>query len=233
MNIVPAKVVKAKVAPQAKLLAAASIWATLRRWGGPGLLLIGVIDSSFIPTLGSLDIFNAVLAAHHHDLWWYYAMMSTAGSVAGAYLMYRLASSAGTGWMQKRMGAARFARVDRILEKYGVAAVVIAVIAPPPFPTSPFFVAAGALKFPLRKYLIAVIAGRAFRYSLVAWIASHYSRGIIRVLRHPQQYAPVTISITLALVLVAVAAGLVWHRIGQEIERVQLEAQHKQQVPSC
>ena len=233
MNIVPAKVVKAKVAPQAKLLAAASIWATLRRWGGPGLLLIGVIDSSFIPTLGSLDIFNAVLAAHHHDLWWYYAMMSTAGSVAGAYLMYRLASGAGTGWLQKRMGAARVARVDRMLEKYGVAAVVIAVIAPPPFPTSPFFAAAGALKFPLRKYLIAVIAGRAFRYSLVAWIASHYSRGIIRVLRHPQQYAPVTISITLALVLVAVAAGLVWHRIGQEIERAQLEAQHKQQVPSC
>ena len=233
MNIVPAKVVKAKVAPQVKLITAASIWTTLRRWGGPGLLLIGVIDSSFIPTLGSLDIFNAVLAARHHDLWWYYAMMSTAGSVAGAYLMYRLASGAGTGWLQKRMGASRVARVDAMLKKYGVAAVAIAVIAPPPFPTSPFFVAAGALKFPLRKYLIAVIAGRAFRYSLVAWIASHYSRGIIRVLRHPQQYAPVTISITVALVLVAVAAGLVWHRIGQEIERAQQEAQGKQHVPSC
>jgi len=233
MKIVPAKVVNAKVAPQVKLITAATIWTTLRRWGGPGLLLIGVVDSSFIPTLGSLDIFNAVLAARHRDLWWYYAMMSTAGSVAGAYLMYRLASGAGTGWLQKRMGAARVARVDRMLEKYGVAAVVIAVIAPPPFPSSPFFVAAGALKFPLRKYLIAVIAGRAFRYSLVAWIASHYSRGIIRVLRHPQQYAPVTISITLAIVLVAVAAGLVWHRIGQEIERAQQEAQRKQHVSSC
>jgi membrane protein YqaA with SNARE-associated domain len=164
MTIVPAKVVHAKVAPQAKLLAAASLWTTLRRWGGPGLFLIGIVDSSFIPTLGSLDIFNAVLAAHHHDLWWYYAMMSTAGSVAGAYLMYRLASGAGTGWLQKRMGTSRVARVDRMLEKYGATAVVIAAIAPPPFPSSPFFVAAGALKFPLRKYLIAVIAGRAFRY---------------------------------------------------------------------
>lgn len=233
MYIVPAKVVHAKVAPQAKLLAAASIWTTLRRWGGPGLFLIGIIDSSFIPTLGSLDIFNAVLAAHHHDLWLYYAMMSTAGSVAGAYLMYRLASGAGTGWLQKRMGTARVARVDAMLKKYGVVAVLIAVIAPPPFPTSPFFVAAGALKFPLRKFLTAVIAGRAFRYSLVAWIASHYSRGIIRVLRHPQQYAPVTISISVALVLVAVAAGYIWHHIGKEMERAQLEAQPKQQVPSC
>jgi hypothetical protein len=67
----------------------------------------------------------------------------------------------------------------------------------------------------------------------VAWIASHYGRGIIRVLRHPQQYAPVTISITLALVLVAVAAGLIWHHIGLEIERAQQEAHGKQQVPSC
>ena len=233
MEIVPAKLVHAKVAPQIKLFAAASFWITLRRWGGPGLFLIGIVDSSFIPTLGSLDIFNAVLAAHHHDLWWYYAMMSTAGSVAGAYLMYRLASGAGTGWLQKKMGVARVARVDGMLQKYGVVAVVVAVIAPPPFPTSPFFVAAGALKFPIRKYLIAVIAGRAFRYSLVAWIASHYGRGIIRVFRHPQQYAPVTISITLALVLVAVAAGLVWHRIGQEIERPQQEAQPRQQVPNC
>ena len=215
MDIVPAKIVHAKIAPQVKLIAAASLWTTLRRWGGPGLFLIGIVDSSFIPTLGSLDIFNAVLAARHHDLWWYYAAMSTAGSVAGAYLMYRLAS--GSGWLQKRMGAARVVRVGGMLEKYGVAAVVIAVIAPPPFPTSPFFVAAGALKFPIRKYLIAVVAGRAFRYSLVAWIASHYSRRIIRVFRHPQQYAPVTISITLAVVLVAVAAGLIWHHIGREI----------------
>jgi membrane protein YqaA with SNARE-associated domain len=227
------RLLHAKLTPQTMLIAAASLWTTLRRWGGPGLLLIGIVDSSFIPTLGSLDIFNALLAARHHDLWWYYALMSTAGSVIGAYLMYHAAGSAGTGWLQKRLGAARVARVDRILERYGVAAVVIAVIAPPPFPSSAFFVAAGALKFPVRKYLIAVIAGRAFRYSLVAWIASHYSRGIIRVFRHPQQYAPVTISITVALVLVAVAAGLVWHRIGQEIERAQQEAQGKQQVPNC
>jgi membrane protein YqaA with SNARE-associated domain len=227
------RLLHAKLAPQTMLIAAASIWTTLRRWGGPGLLLIGIVDASFIPTLGSLDIFNALLAARHHDLWWYYALMSTAGSVIGAYLMYRAAGGAGTGWLQKRLGAARVARVDRILERYGVAAVAIAVVAPPPFPSSAFFVAAGALKFPVRKYLIAVIAGRAFRYSLVAWIASHYSRGIIRVFRHPQQYAPVTISITAALVLVAVAAALVWHRIGQEIERAQQEAQGKQQVPNC
>lgn len=223
----------AKLAPLSKLIAAASIWTALRRWGGPGLLLIGVIDSSFIPTLGSLDIFNAVLAARHRDLWWYYALMSTIGSVIGAYLTYRMARSAGTHWMEQKLGPSRVARVHRLLERWGMAAVVVSVVAPPPFPSSPFFVAAGALRFPLRKYLIAVVAGRAFRYALVAWIASHYSRHIIRVFRHPQQYASISFGITAALILLVAAAAWIWRHVGQEIESSQQPAQHNRQAPTC
>ena len=221
-----------RVPHQKHIFALASLWTTLRRWGGPGLLILGVVDSSLIPTLGSLDIFNALLAARHRDLWWYYALMSTAGSVIGAYLMYRVASEAGMGWLQTKLGEKRVARINCMLEKYGVAAVVIAVIAPPPFPSSPFFVADGALKFPLRKYMTAVVAGRAFRYLLVAWIASHYSRRIIRVFRHPQQYLPLTIGITVVLVLLVVAAFWIWHHAGEEIERQQ-DAGAKQHAPSC
>src|ERR1051326_6142500 len=92
--------VHAKVSSQTTMLAAATIWTTLRRWGGPGLFIIGIIDSSFVPTLGSLDVFNALLAARHKDLWWYYALMSTAGSVAGAYLTYRIAGRAGQSWIR-------------------------------------------------------------------------------------------------------------------------------------
>jgi membrane protein YqaA with SNARE-associated domain len=220
-------------APQAKLFAAATIWSTLRRWGGVGLLIIGLIDSSFVPTLGSLDIFNALLAARNRDLWWYYALMSTAGSVMGAYLTYRLAKKAGRGWLQKKLGEARLARVNRLLERWGVAAVLVAVIAPPPFPSSAFFVAAGALRFSLRNYIIAVAAGRAFRYGVVGWIASHYSRRIIRVLRHPERFLGLTIGVTIALVLFVVAAALIWHYAGREIERVRQERNGKQQAPSC
>ena len=222
-----------KAAPHAKLFAAASIWTTLRRWGGLGLLVIGLVDSSLIPTLGSLDIFNAVLAARHRDLWWYYAAMSTAGSVIGAYIMYRMAAKAGTGWLQKKLGERRFARIERVLARWGVAAVVVSVVAPPPFPSSAFFVAAGALEFPVRKFMLAVIAGRAFRYGMVAWITSHYSRGIIRFFRHPQQYAEITIAITVVLILFAVAAGLIWHHTGLEIERARQQRNGSHSAPTC
>jgi membrane protein YqaA with SNARE-associated domain len=227
------RIAHAKLVPHAKVFAAATIWSTLRRWGGVGLLIIGVIDSSFVPTLGSLDIFNAVLAARHRDLWWYYALMSTAGSVVGAYLTYRLARKAGTGWLQKKLGEERLARVNLMLQRWGVAAVLVAVIAPPPFPSSAFFVAAGALRFSLRKYIAALIAGRAFRYGLLAWISSHYSRRIIRVLRHPQQYVAVSVGVTLLLVLFIVAAVMIWHHTGIEIERVRRQRNGKQEAPSC
>jgi membrane protein YqaA with SNARE-associated domain len=227
------RIAHARIAPQAKFFAAATIWTTLRRWGGPGLLIIGIIDSSFVPTLGSLDIFNAVLAARHRDLWWYYALMSTAGSVIGAYLTYRLARKAGRGWLQKKLGEARLARVNLMLERWGVAAVLLAVIAPPPFPSSAFFVAAGALRFSLRKYIAALIAGRAFRYGLVAWIASHYGRRIIRVLRHPEQYVTISIGLTVLLILFIVAAVLIWHHTGVEIERLRQQRNGKQAAPSC
>ncbi len=212
------KIAHLKAAPHAKAIAAASLWTTLRRWGGVGLLVLGVIDSSLVPTLGSLDIFNALLAARHRDLWWYYALMSTGGSVLGAIAMYLFAQKAGMGWLHKKLGEKRVTRLNRILERWGVAAVVVSVVAPPPFPSSAFFVAAGALEFPLRKFVPAVVAGRAFRYGLVAWIASHYSRRIIRVFRHPQQYAPITIGITVLLILFVVAVVLTWRHAGMDME---------------
>jgi membrane protein YqaA with SNARE-associated domain len=212
-----------KVSAQTSMLAAATIWTTLRKWGGPGLFIIGIIDSSFIPTLGSLDVFNALLAARHHDLWWYYALMSMAGSVVGAYVTYRLAGRAGQGWIRRRLGESRVARMDKILKQWGSTAVVVSCIAPPPFPSSAFFAASGALQFPIRKYMVAVLGGRAFRYALVAWIASHYSRHIVRVFRHPQQYLPVTLGISAALILLAIAAAWIWNHAGQEVQRAQQE----------
>jgi hypothetical protein len=43
-----------------------------------------------LPTLGGVDALTIVLAARHPELWPYYAMCSTAGSVCGASVAYRL-----------------------------------------------------------------------------------------------------------------------------------------------
>jgi len=56
---------------------------TVSHWflhlGGPGLIPLGVLDSSVIPIPGSVDIVTVILAAHEKNLWPYYALMATLG----------------------------------------------------------------------------------------------------------------------------------------------------------
>ena len=71
----------------------------VRHWfitlGGPGLILLGLLDSSVIPIPGSMDAMTIVLAAHQKTWWMYYAVMATIGSVVGAYITYRIARKQG------------------------------------------------------------------------------------------------------------------------------------------
>ena len=123
-------------------------WKLLRSLGGVGLVILGIADSSVIPTFGSLDALTAILAVKNHELWPYYAAASTAGSLIGAYLTYRMSVTAGERWLEKSIGPKRSRQVQGLLKRWGFAAVFVSCIAPPPFPTSPFFIGAGALRYP-------------------------------------------------------------------------------------
>ncbi len=54
--------------------------------GGPGLILLGILDNSVVPVPGSMDVLTIVLAANQRDWWPYYAAMATVGSLIGGYL---------------------------------------------------------------------------------------------------------------------------------------------------
>ena len=193
-----------------------SIWTLLRRWGGVGLFVLGIVDSSLIPTFGSLDIFTALLAVRHKDLWLYYAMMSMLGSLIGAYSTYRVGRSAGQTGLERRFKAARLQRVQRSFESWGFGAVFVPAVIPPPFPTALFFVGAGAFQYPIKRYFAAVILARTLRYSAIAYIGSHFGRHVFRFLRHPQQYLGASLAITLVIVGVAVVVTVAWRILQDE-----------------
>jgi len=67
-----------------------------------------------------------------------------------------------------------------------------------------FFAAAGVSDYPLGKFLIVVALSRVLRYSTIAFVADHYGRHFIRVLRHPlQHWGWLTISVTMIAALIA------------------------------
>lgn len=147
--------------------------------GGPGLVLVGIVDSSAIPTFGSLDALTVIFAAAHRSWWWYYGLMATVGSVIGAYISYVLGRKAGKEGLEKKFGKDKLEKVYYYYSERGFWAVFVPAILPPPFPTSPFLVSAGALDYSLRNYMIAISTARAIRYAIIAGLGALYGTSVI------------------------------------------------------
>jgi membrane protein YqaA with SNARE-associated domain len=173
------------------------------RWlvhlGGVGLILLGLADNSLIPLPGSTDVVTILLAAHHPDLWGYYAMMATAGAIIGGYLTYRMARKGGKETLERKFSKKTTNKVYAIFSRWGLAAVAIPAILPPPFPIVPMLLAAGAMQYPTRKFLAALAVGRGVRFTILAYLGVHYGRHIVRFFA--LYYWPVLIALIVFSVL--------------------------------
>jgi len=161
------------------LQATRSLLAWTRRVGGPGLIVLGVLDNSAIPLPGSQDAMVILLAASEKTWWPYYALMATAGAVLGGYITYRLARQEGKAILEKRLPHRKSQKIYHTFEKWGFFAVVIPALLPPPLPMFPFLLAAGALQYSRSRFIAALAIGRGIRYTLLAFLAVSYGRSIL------------------------------------------------------
>src|SRR5262249_30693456 len=128
--------------------------------------------------------------------------MATVGSLIGAWITYRLGEHSGRSWIKRRIGEKRSDQICNALEHWGNGATFVACIAPPPFPSSWFFLAAGTFRHSLKNFMGAVVVGRAIRYVIVTALAAHYGRKCLRLARHPEKYLLICLAITVALVAI-------------------------------
>lgn len=180
---------------------------SMRRWlvhlGALGFIPLGLIDSSIIPLPGSMDVLTIILAARSPELWFYYAVMATIGSVLGGFVTYRLARKGGEKSLEKRLSAKSMKRVIRLFERWGFAAVAIPAMLPPPMPLVPFLLAAGAMQYSVKKFLLAMALGRIVRYMILAYLAARYGRKMLPFLLqhgHPVLAAAVGLLVTAVLI---------------------------------
>ena len=154
----------------------------VRHLGGPGLIVLGLIDNSVVPIPGSMDALTIVLSAQQSNLWPYYAVMATLGSVIGGFVTYQIARRQGKGAMERRISRRRMNKVTKAFEKWGFGAVMIPAILPPPAPMVPFLIAAGAMQYSRNKFLIALAIGRGIRFTILAALGAFYGRQIITLI---------------------------------------------------
>jgi membrane protein YqaA with SNARE-associated domain len=126
-----------------------------------------------------MDVLTIWLAAGHRESWIYYAFMATVGAVLGGYITYYLSQKGGKEALEAKFSKRRADKICNRFEKWGFGAVFIPALLPPPFPLVPFLIAAGALQYSRKKFLAALILGRAIRYSIVAALGVHYGKPIL------------------------------------------------------
>jgi membrane protein YqaA with SNARE-associated domain len=194
--------------------AAPTVARSVRHWiyqlGGLGFIPLGLLDNSIIPLPGSMDVLTIFLSARNEQLWLYYALMATFGSVAGGFVTYRLARKGGKETLARRFPPKTLDKVYKRFERWGLGAIAIPALLPPPVPMLPFLFAAGAMQYPMRKFLFALTVGRIVRYTLLAFLAARYGRQILAFISqhaHPALFIVVGLIATVAAVLFFVFVG--------------------------
>jgi len=152
--------------------------------GGLGLLLLGVLDSSFLlfVPFGN-DVLVIAMSARKHHLMLYYASMAAAGSLLGCALTDALARKGGEKGLENHMPGKRLDYVKKQVKKNAAWALAFAALMPPPFPFTGFVAAAAALQYPRRKLLATVGAGRLARFSIEGTLAIMMGRRLLRLAR--------------------------------------------------
>lgn len=158
------------------------LFALFRKLGVLGLVIVGVLDSSFLfaPLGNDLLVVGLVARKHSMPLVFMYAAASAAGSVLGCLLVDLVFRKAGEKGLEKHLSKRRLAYVKRKVKANAAWAVALASMAPPPFPFTPFVMASAALQYPRRRLLAIIAAARMARFTMIGVLAYFYGRRILK-----------------------------------------------------
>src|SRR5688572_18795870 len=166
---------------------------------GPfGLFAVALLDSTFVPLPSSVDALMILLTTANPRWMVAYALIATAGSTLGCVILYSVSKRAGSRALRK-FSPAKQKRVKDLIDRYDVLSVLVASLMPPPFPFKLFVISAGVFRFNLIRFVIAIFAGRLFRFLLEGYLAIRYGAQAKEVLA---RYYP-WIGLGLAIAIIA------------------------------
>ena len=149
------------------------IQSTALAWGGPGLFIIAFLDSSFLSLPEINDLLLIFMVTQHKARMPYYATIATLGSVTGCLVLYYI-GRVSEQWVARRFSAERLERTMKTFQRYGVMAVLIPSLLPPPAPFKVFVLLAGVAGISVQSFVLAIAVGRGIRYFGEGFLAVWY-----------------------------------------------------------
>ncbi|HEY6046585.1 MAG TPA: VTT domain-containing protein [Pyrinomonadaceae bacterium] len=172
---------------------------------GPAMILIGALDSSLLSLPEVNDYLVVARCYTHPRTVFFFPLFAAAGSVLGCWLLYTILQRGGIALLHRRFKVERVERVERAYARFGILALAIPALLPPPLPFKIFVATAGALQFPRRKFLLTILIARSIRYYTEGVLAVYYGQ---RVLRFLKDNGLIIISVVAGVCLIGLAVYL-------------------------
>ena len=176
---------------------------------GPAMILIGALDSSLL-SLPEINDYLVVARCYTHPrAVFFFPLFASTGSVLGCLLLYTILQRGGLAVLHRRFKLEHVQRVERVYARFGIFALAIPALLPPPMPFKIFVATAGALQFPRRRFLLTILIARSIRYYTEGVLAVFYGE---RVLRFIRDNGLIIVTIVGGLALLALAVYLISNR---------------------
>src|SRR5258708_7433417 len=172
---------------------------------GPAMILIGALDSSLLSLPEVNDYLVVARCYTHPGAVFFFPMFAAIGSVLGCLLLYTILSRGGRAVLHRRFRLEHVQRVERAYARFGILALAVPALLPPPMPFKIFVASAGALQFSRRRFLVTILLARSLRYYIEGTLAVFYGQ---RVARFLQDNGIIIISVVTGLCLIALAIYL-------------------------
>src|SRR5207237_176665 len=145
-----------------------------------GIVVLAALDSTLFFSLPfGIDAAVVILAARLRTLAWIVPVLATAGSLVGAALTFWMGVKVGEKGLDRYVAAKRLKTIRKKIRTSGALALAALDLIPPPFPFTPFVLAAGALEVNATTFFVTLIACRSLRFGLEAALAVVYGPHIL------------------------------------------------------
>src|SRR5262245_39655284 len=139
-----------------------SLQTVLIGFGAMGILAVALMDAAFIPLPGGPDVIVMALSHHNHAMMPVYVLAAVVGSTVGSLFLYFLARKGGQAALRKFSPEKR-ERVEDMINRYDIWALLLAAVLPPPFPCNQFVRSGGGCRIQLGRSFMPLVIGRAIR----------------------------------------------------------------------
>ena len=162
------------------------LFTLLLHAGGFGLVILGILDSSFLFVPFGNDLLLVILTARHHEYFPLYVVAASLGSAMGVFLLDLVCRKGGEEGLKKMISPGRLDYLKRKMSQNAAVAIVVACLTPPPFPFTAVIAAASAFQYPKFRLLAYVFGARVIRFTLIGLAAIYFGRRILRMANSPE-----------------------------------------------